>query len=741
MRTIQKCMYISLMLVLVAESTICFAQDKEDWTKEKLFEAARTGNIEQVKTALESGVDVNSKTDYGATALFYACDRGHEEIVKVLLDAGADPNAKDTFYNATPLTWAQSKGHFNIVGLLFSKGGKGADSMLMTAVAGANVDLAKIVLDSGAVTPKGLKRAKKVVDTKKNEKLSAIFEGLDIPDKEPEFSVTSKMLKKYEGTYKQDRRTVSIELKDEKLMFSFGGGQKSEITPIAKDEFMMTGANLRFEMDGEKVKQLVVEAGPRELKFTPVAASPETAKTENPEDVTETEPETVEWQPSSEESRAADRSVSSKNWPSFRGIGARGIADGQNPPIEWNVEDNQNVLWKTPIEGLGLSCPVIWDNKLFITSAVSEGDDASLRIGLYGDVASVEEDNEYEFQLLCLSKTTGEILWKQTANKKKPAVKRHAKSSHANPTTATDGKYVVAFFGSEGLFCYDMEGNQLWKQELGFLDSGWFYDPGYQWGFGSSPIIFNDLVIVQCDIQKDSFIAAFDIGTGKEVWRTEREEIPSWSSPTVHQFDGLPMLITGGTKAARGYDARTGQLLWSLKEHSEIVVPTPFVAHNLIFLASGYSPIQPIYAVRPDARGDISLDGDNLTNEFIPWSAKRGGPYMPTPIVYGDYLYCCSNNGILACFEATTGAQVYRKRMRAPGGSLAFTASPIASDGHLYLTAEDGRVLVVKAGPEFELVSTNKAGESILATPAVSEGAIYLRTQDSVLAVGENSSQ
>jgi outer membrane protein assembly factor BamB len=362
-----------------------------------------------------------------------------------------------------------------------------------------------------------------------------------------------------------------------------------------------------------------------------------------------------------------------------------------------------------------------------------------VRIGLYGDVASVEENNVYEFRLICLDKLTGEIMWQETATKKKPAVKRHAKSSHANPTPATDGIHVVASFGSEGLYCYDMEGKLLWSKELGVLDSGWFYDPGYQWGFGSSPIIFNELVIVQCDIQNDSFIAAFNLSDGSEVWRTPREEIPSWSSPTVHEFDGLPMLMTGGTKAARGYDARTGELLWSLPEHSEIVVPTPFVAQGLMFFASGYSPVQPIYAVRSEARGDIGLDGDNLTNEFVSWSTKRGGPYMPTPIVYGEYLYCCGNSGILDCYDAMSGEKVYTKRMRAPGGSLAFTASPIAGDGHLYFTAEDGRVLVVKAGPEFELVATNKAGESILATPAISEGTIFLRTQDSVIAVGAKS--
>ncbi len=354
---------------------------------------------------------------------------------------------------------------------------------------------------------------------------------------------------------------------------------------------------------------------------------------------------------------------------------------------------------------------------------------------------SIEDDREYEFRLLCFSKTDGKLKWEQTANKAKPAVKRHAKSSHANPTVATDGKHVVAFFGSEGLFCYSHTGELIWKQDLGFLDSGWFYDPGYQWGFGSSPLIYEDRVLVQCDIQGQSFVAAFDLATGNEIWRTERDEIPTWSSPNVHEFGDLAMLITSGTKSARGYDISNGKQLWSLKGHSEIVVPTPFVAHDLIFVASGYSPIQPIYAIKPEARGDISLEENTTTNDSILWSVKRGGPYMPSPIVYGDYLYTCSNSGILACYVATTGVEVYKQRLKAPGGSLSFTASPIAADGHLFLSAEDGRVLVVKAGSKFELVNTNDCGEPILATPAISAGLFLIRTQNSLIALGENSNE
>jgi outer membrane protein assembly factor BamB len=208
----------------------------------------------------------------------------------------------------------------------------------------------------------------------------------------------------------------------------------------------------------------------------------------------------------------------------------------------------------------------------------------------------------------------------------------------------------------------------------------------------------------------------------------------------VYDDGQTALLITHGTKAARAYDARTGELLWTLRNHSEIVVPTPFVAHDLVFLASGYRPIQPIYAIRTIARGDITLSDDVRTSEHIAWSMQKGGPYMPTPIVYGDYLYTCGNNGLLTCYHATTGEEVYKTRMSADGGSLAFTASPIAGDGHLYLAAEDGRVLLVSAGPKYELVQTNITGENILATPAISDGMIFLRTEKSIIAIGADPS-
>jgi outer membrane protein assembly factor BamB len=269
---------------------------------------------------------------------------------------------------------------------------------------------------------------------------------------------------------------------------------------------------------------------------------------------------------------------------------------------------------------------------------------------------------------------------------------------------------------------------------LGRLDSGWFYDPDYQWGFASSPILFRDMVIVQCDIQQDSFIAAFDVRTGEPVWRTERDEIPSWGTPTVYENDEHAVLITNATRFARGYNPYTGEELWRISGNSEITVPTPFVAHDLIFVASGYRPVQPIWAIRPGSRGDLSLTDGETSSDAIAWSDSKAGPYMPTPIVYGDYLYTCDNGGVLCCYEATTGKRLYRRRF-ARGGGASFVAAPVAADGRLYLTGEEGTVYVVQAGPKYALLSANPVGENCLATPAISDGMFLMRTQRHVIAL------
>jgi len=429
--------------------------------------------------------------------------------------------------------------------------------------------------------------------------------------------------------------------------------------------------------------------------------------------------------------------IHAQNWPQFRGPSATGVVEGRPAATTWNVEKAENVRWKTEIPGLAHSSPVIWDNKVFITTAITSGAKDETRYGLFGDVTPVKDDPRHTWKVYCLDKQTGKILWEQIAYEGVPKVKRHPKSTHADSTPVTDGRYVIALFGSHGLYAYDLNGKLKWKQDLGVLDSGWFYDADYQWEHGSSPIIYRDLIIIQADIQKDSFIAAYDIKTGKLVWKTPREEISSWGTPTIYEGKTRTEMITNGSKAIRGYDPATGKELWRLTPNSEVTTPTPFVGKDLIFVTSGYAPIQPIYAIKPGAVGDITLKDGKESSDAIAWSKQRGGPYMPTPVVYGDLLYTCSNQGVLTAYNAMTGERIYQERLGGTGG--AFTASPVASDGKLYFSSEDGDVFVVKAGPKYELLAKNPVGEVMMATPAISDGLVIVRGLKHVFAFGDST--
>jgi len=412
-------------------------------------------------------------------------------------------------------------------------------------------------------------------------------------------------------------------------------------------------------------------------------------------------------------------------------------------PTVWNVERSENILWKQAIPGLGHSCPIIWGDRLFVTSALNLRKNAPLKVGLYGDPASAEDSDAQQWKILCLNKNTGEIVWERTAHEGVPKLKRHPKSTHANSTMATDGTNVVAFFGSEGLYCYDMDGNPRWQKDFGTLrTSPMVYndkpDPqgiDLEWGFASSPMIDAGRVFVQCDVLTNGFIAALDLTDGKEVWRTTRDDTATWSTPNVCKDGRRPQLVVNGWKHMGGYDLRTGEEIWRMAGGGDCPVPTPLVWQDLIFLTSAHGPRRPMYAVRADAVGDVSLRDGATTNRYVAWSALRGGSYMQTPLVYGDYLYSCHDDGVLTCYEARTGKQMYKERLGK--GGEGFTASPVASEGKLYFTSEQGSVFVVKPGQDFTVLATNHLSEVCMASPAISAGTIFFRTQGHVIAVGE----
>ena len=426
----------------------------------------------------------------------------------------------------------------------------------------------------------------------------------------------------------------------------------------------------------------------------------------------------------------AEAQVGPGDWPQFRGWRARGVADGQDLPDRWDAESFSNIRWKTPLPGLGHASPVVAGNYLFLVTAVGDESNPSLRVGLYGDIRSVSDEGRQSWQLYCLDKWTGEIQWIRQLHYGEPTIKRHTKATHANSTPATDGQRVVVFLGSEGLYCYDLAGNRLWSKDLGRLDSGYYMARSAQWGFGSSPIIYQNLVIVQCDVQKDSFVAAFDICSGKELWRTARDDVPSWSTPTIHEGDPTQLIVNGYGHSG-GYDPWTGEELWQLGWGGDIPVPTPIVSHDLIILSSAHGFLGPLRAVRTSASGRImpfSGSGKQLA-----WSKPRDGIYLQTPLIYGDLLYACRNNGVLSCYEVLTGKRLYRKRL----GGGGFTASPVAADGRLYFTNENGKIFVVRAGEEFELLAQNSMNEICMATPAITSGMLIIRTKSHVYAVGK----
>jgi outer membrane protein assembly factor BamB len=347
----------------------------------------------------------------------------------------------------------------------------------------------------------------------------------------------------------------------------------------------------------------------------------------------------------------------------------------------------------------------------------------------------VNDSSPHEWKVICLDKRTGGVRWEQSVHQGVPAVKRHPKSTQANATLATDGTHLAAFFGSEGLHVYDLAGKRLWSKNLGVLDSGFFQAPEAQWGFGSSPVIHNGVLVVQVDVQKNSFLAAFDVATGKELWRVERSDVPTWGTPAIVDAGGRTQIVVNGWKHTGGYDFETGRELWKLTGGGDIPTPTPIAGHGLVFITSAHGNESPVHAIRPTATGDISLKGGETSNTGVAWSVPRAGSYMATPLVYGDYLYVVRWNGVLGVYDARTGTGAYQQRLGQ--GATAFTASPVASGGHIYFATEDGEVYVIKAGSTFELVATKHLEAAMLATPAISDGRLFIRTKDEILAFGQ----
>lgn len=422
------------------------------------------------------------------------------------------------------------------------------------------------------------------------------------------------------------------------------------------------------------------------------------------------------------------------SWPSFRGTMAAGVAEGEHLPDSWDVAKGENVLWRTPIPGLAHSSPVVWGHRIFVTSAVSSNPNATFRPGLYGDGDASDDRTPQRWMVYAIDRRTGAIEWQRIAHEGPPVGKRHIKSTYASATPATDGRIVIASFGSQGVHAYDVNGTFLWKVDLGHLDIGAYDIPTFEWGPASSPILWNGLVILQCDTQADSFLLALKADTGEIAWKTARQELPSWGTPTVALTPNGPQLVANGSNFIRGYDPASGKEVWRLGGSSKITAPTPVYGDGLFVVASGRAPERPIFVVRPGARGDITLQNGNTSSDAVVWSRTGRGSYMPTPVIYQGLLYVLANNGLLDAYDLRSGDEVYRRRLTTVGNG--FSASPVAADGKIYLSNEDGDIIVVAAGREFKQIATNPMGELVMATPALSNGVIYIRTARTLFAIG-----
>jgi outer membrane protein assembly factor BamB len=423
-----------------------------------------------------------------------------------------------------------------------------------------------------------------------------------------------------------------------------------------------------------------------------------------------------------------------RQWPGFRGYMASGILDDANLPESFDLNKMVNIKWKAEIPGLGLSSPVIWDNKLFITSAISQADKDGFRPGIYGDITPVKDSSVHEWKVYCFDKNTGKIIWDKTSYKGIPKMKRHPKSTHANTSVATDGRYVVAFFGSEGLFCYDMNGNLIWQKSFGLLKSVFFMVKTAEWEFASSPIIYNGVLIIQCDVLENSFVAAYDVSTGKELWKTQRDEYPGWCTPNIYTNAGKTFVALNGYKLRAGYDFETGKEVWRMSGGGDIQIPTPITGNDMIYFNSAHGRSSPIIAVKTDAFGDITLKENETANNYVKWSVPRGGSYMHTLLLYRNHLYNVNWNGAIVCLDPITGKEIYNAKL---GKTKSFIASPVASDGKIYIVDEEGTVYILQDGDSFNLMAEIPLNDICLTAPAITDNMIIFRTQKYLIAAGK----
>lgn len=408
------------------------------------------------------------------------------------------------------------------------------------------------------------------------------------------------------------------------------------------------------------------------------------------------------------------------HWPQFRGPQSLGVAEGASLPDTWST--TQNVHWKTDIPGSGWSSPVVWGDRIFVTSVVAEGETEKPRKGLYFGGERKTPDKPHRWMVYCVDLKTGKVRWEREAHRGIPSFSRHLKNTFASETPVTDGERIYAHFGNVGIFCYDMNGKLVWSHPLGPFNTR------FGWGTAASPALHSDRLYVVSDTESKSFMLALDKKTGQQAWRVDRDEGSNWSTPFVWENGMRTEIVTAGTRRVRSYDLN-GKVLWELKGMSSIAIPTPFSKFGMVYISSGYvmDSLRPVYAIKPGGSGDISLKEGQKSNDHIAWFQPQAGPYNPSPIVYGDYYYTLLDRGFFTCHDAKTGREVYGKQRIDPAAG-AFTSSPWAYNGKIFCLSEDGDTFVIQAGPEYKLIGKNSLDEMCMATPAIASGSLIVRT-------------
>ena len=408
-------------------------------------------------------------------------------------------------------------------------------------------------------------------------------------------------------------------------------------------------------------------------------------------------------------------SNSEKYWPQWRGPVANGVAPLANPPLQWSEE--KNIRWKIEIPGKGNSSPIVWGDRIYLTTAIATDKAVAPPAAQESGNSrrrGIAPTNVQKFVLLALSRRDGKIIWQQTAIEALPHEGTHPDGTWASNSPITDGEHIFADFGSRGIYGYDMSGKLLWKKDLGDMTTR----NGF--GEGSSPALHGNTLVVNWDHEGGSFMVALDKRTGKELWRVNRDEPTTWATPLVVMHAGRPQVIVNATNRVRSYDLANGNLIWECSGTTLNAIPSPVAAEGMVYVTAGFRG-SALFAIRfAGAQGDLS------NSAAVVWKYDQDTPYVPSPLLYDGKLYFLKvNSGILSCFNAKTGEPYYsRQRLESIANIY---ASPVGAAGRVYLVGRDGATLVIKNSESFEVLATNKLDDGIDASPALVDNEVYLR--------------